>query len=574
MSYKKMLFVIIIVITVMFGLMLATSYAWYSFDAGSTTFDAVTGGKDVDITFIKGEFINDNLAVPIKSADVDQYSDKHQFIIRTKNNEDNGEILVSVSLTEISIEESLRNSSFYVDLYYQGEKVSTVTGNQLAVSGATTKNLKSVTLDNNTDNNFEFRVYILDNNTDQSSMMNKTFSAKIKVDVVSRLRPVINNWDDPDIYVSSITIDGKSSDSLPTSGYYTMSSSCSKGSSLTWDSYSKTITYGKGSKVNDSCSLTFTSGTSTKLLNTVAVGSYVKYTGANGCDGLHCEGYNANYVSDDDMGYCGSTYAGFVVNGWRVAYIKDNSAYLISAGAPECVATYVENVSNSTSNQTLSTNYYYGSGYLFDETTGKYSLTGVTSSALAWSSNYNGIIANTPYTCKSTSSSGTCTTMYKITKYSSSTQGVAVPYYNYDGAGVPNHLVHLNQVALKYCNSKYAYNGLCDSTSSWSINDSDYQIITTNIGIKKTLSNCYGNYGSKECGFNNDLIDNGSYYWFAAPYSVSLPGAVVWSPYYRGVIDDSIASIGAHGVRPVLRLRSSVSVMGGSGTYKDPYVIQ
>lgn len=478
----------------MFGLMLATSYAWYSFDAGSTTFDAVTGGKDVDITFIKGEFINDNLAVPIKSDDVDQYSDKHQFIIRTKNNKDNGEILVSVSLTEISIEESLRNSSFYVDLYYQGEKVSTVTGNQLAVSGATTKNLKSVTLDNNTDNNFEFRVYILDNNNDQSSMMNKTFSAKIKVDVVSRLKPVINNWDDPDIYVSSITIDGKSSDSLPTSGYYTMSSSCSKGSSLTWDSYSKTITYGKGSKVNDSCSLTFTSGTSTKLLNTVAVGSYVKYTGANGCDGLHCEGYNANYVSDDDMGYCNTTTAGFIVNGWRVAYIKDNSVYLVSAGAPECMCT------------------------------------------------------------DSSGNKGTNCSSFETTK------------------GVPKHLANLNQVALKYCNSKYSYNGVCDSTSSWSINDSDYQMITTNIGTKKTLSNCYGNYGSKACGFNNDLIDNGSYYWFATPYDASSSTTFYWYPLYRDVASNF--SSGALGARPVLRLRSSVSVMSGSGTYKDPYVIQ
>ena len=271
------------------------------------------------------------------------------------------------------------------------------------------------------------------------------------------------------------------------------------------------------------------------------------------------------------MGYCNSTSDRFIVNGWRVAYIKDNSAYLVSAGAPECVATYVENISNSKIGLTLST-YYYGSGYLFDETTGKYSLTGVTSSALAWSSNYSNIIANTPYTCESTSSSGTCTTMYKITKYSSSTQGVAVPYYSFDGAGVPNHLAHLNQVALKYCNSKYAYNGVCDVTSSWSINDSDYQMITTNIETKETLSNCDGNSGSKACGFNNDLIDNGSYYWFATPYSASSTSTFYWEPDYRNV-NHNISYI-TRGVRPVLRLRSSVSVMSGSGTYKDPYVIQ
>ena len=138
--------------------------------------------------------------------------------------------------------------------------------------------------------------------------------------------------------------------------------------------------------------------------------------------------------------------------------------------------------------------------------------------------------------------------------------------------GVPKHLVNLNQVALKYCNSKYSYNGVCDSTSSWSISDSDYQIITTNIGTKKTLSGCSSTSGSRACGFNYNLIDNGGYYWFATPYSTSSANAFVWAPHSRRLVG-SYSSY-ARGVRPVLRLRSSVSVIGGSGTYEDPYVIQ
>ena len=571
MKYKKLLFVIIIIIGVMFSLMLATSYAWYSFSAGSTTFNAVTSDKDVDVRFIKGEYINNTLAVPISNNEIDQYSDKHQFIVRTKNNKENNQILLKISLVDIEIDTNLRDKSLYVELYYQGEKVSTVTGDQLSISGAKTKLLKTVELEDDVDNNFEVRVYLLDSG-DQSKLMGLHLSAKIQTEVVSRLKTNISDYSDADIRISSITIDGASSDSLPVDGYYTMSSTCTKGSTLSWNKYSKTITYSKGSKVGDSCNLVFTKDTSTKLLNTVSVGSYVKYMGNNGCDGNHCAGDNANYVSDDDMGYCNGTSYGFIVNGWRVAYIKDNSAYLVSAGAPECVATYVENISASTSNQSLSSNYYYGSGYHFDQNTGKYSLTGVTSTTLSWSSNYNSIIENTPYTCKSTSSTGTCATMYKVIAYSSSTQGTAITYNNYDGAGVINHIAHLNKAALKYCNTNYAYNGVCDVTSSWSINDSDYQMITTNIGTKKTLSNCYSTYGSKACGFNNDLIDNGGYYWFATPYSASSAYTFRWIPYYRSVSSD--LSHFAYGVRPVLRLRSSVSVMSGSGTYKDPYVIQ
>ncbi len=307
-------------------------------------------------------------------------------------------------------------------------------------------------------------------------------------------------------------------------------------------------------------------------LTSIAPGSYVQYTGDNGCSGKHCEGQNANYISDSSMGYCNSSSYKFQVNGWRVAYVKDGSIYLVSAGAPECVATYVERISSSTSTQPLSSSYYYGSGYNFNETTGTYSLTGVTSSVLAWGSNYNSIIANTPYTCKSTSSTGVCGTMYKITAYSSFTQGTAITYYNYDGAGAPNHITHLNQVALKYCNTKYAYNGVCDSTSSWSINDNDYQILTTNIGAAKTLSDCYNSIRNESCGYNNDLIDNGSYYWFATHYSASSADTFTWYPHDRRV--SNFYSNYALGVRPVLRLRSSVRVMSGSGTYKDPYVIE
>ena len=163
MRYKKLLFVIIIVIGVMFSLMLATSYAWYSFSTGATTFDTVTSNRDVNISFIKGDFINDTIAVPISSADIDNYSDKYQFIVRAKNNHEDNEILLNVSLTDIIIDELLKISDFKVELYYQGNMVSVVTGEQLASSNNKEKLLKTVKIDNDIDNNFEVRVYILFN---------------------------------------------------------------------------------------------------------------------------------------------------------------------------------------------------------------------------------------------------------------------------------------------------------------------------------------------------------------------------------------------------------------------------
>ncbi len=81
--------------------------------------------------------------------------------------------------------------------------------------------------------------------------------------------------------------------------------------------------------------------------------------------------------------------------------------------------------STSTISFTASTTYYFGKSYKFDSSTGYYSLNDTTSSTWAnMSSNYS----TYPYTCKSTSSTGTCTTLYKMVNYSSSTTGYAYSY--------------------------------------------------------------------------------------------------------------------------------------------------
>ena len=92
--------------------------------------------------------------------------------------------------------------------------------------------------------------------------------------------------------------------------------------------------------------------------------------------------------------------------------------------------------------------------------------------------------------------------------------------------------------------------------------DADFKVITGD-----TLSTAYGksNYDSYS------TINNGGYYWFATPYSSSSADAFFWNSGSRRVRNYS--SDIAIGLRPVLRLQSSVVVTGGTGTYQDPYII-
>ena len=287
-----------------------------------------------------------------------------------------------------------------------------------------------------------------------------------------------------------VSIDGNTSETLPTSGsYYLASYSCkSSNTTLKWNRTNyKLIVDNDGKSSGVSCYLDFQSN---PKLNNMPAGSYVKYVGNNGCTGKSCEGQNVNYVSDTDMGYCSSSGYRFIVNGWRVAYQKDGSAYLISAGSPECMCTSKDGTAGTSCSDSETTN------------------------------------------------------------------------------GVPQHLANLNRHALTYCNQDYAYNGVCDSNSSWNMNDSDYQEIN---GSRKSLSNCFNSYRKKYCGVSYDLIDNGGYYWFTTPYSSSSANAFIWYSLNRDVY--SSYSRYAYGLRPVLRLHSSVVVLSGEGTYTDPFVI-
>ncbi len=287
-----------------------------------------------------------------------------------------------------------------------------------------------------------------------------------------------------------ISIDGNSSSTLPTSGnYYLVRYDCkSKDTVLEWNRGTYQLNVSNSNKKGGvSCFLDFQSN---PKLADMSQGSYVAYTGNNGCIGEACTGQNANYVSDTDMGYCYSSHSKFIVNGWRLAYSKGGSPYLISAGAPECMCTSSDGTSSSTS-------------------------------------------------CNS----------YETT------------------SGAPQHIANLNRVGLKYCNQNYTYGGVCDESTSWAMSTTDFQNIMKNA---LSLGSCYLKHSDRSCGYTNDLIDNGEYYWYATPSS-TMAGAFNWNPNYRHVNRDN--SNYRCGVRPVLRLESSVSVTSGSGTYEDPYQI-
>lgn len=292
-----------------------------------------------------------------------------------------------------------------------------------------------------------------------------------------------------------ISIDGDTANTLPTSGnYYLVSYDCkSPHTVLTWNRTNYTLDVSNGNKKSGvSCYLDFQS--QPKLAD-MPVGSYVSYTGNNGCIGESCNGQNANYVSDDDMGYCYDSSRKFIANGWRIGYIENNNVYLVSAGATDCACT-----------------------------------------------SKNGVVKST----------GDCSSDYETT------------------VGLTLNVKTFNEIGLKYCNKQFVDDGKCSEENSYPM---DAELFSNITGSEKSY--CYSywltNGVTADCGYNNDLIDNGGYYWFTTIVEPAGVNIYRWFPLGRGY--GYTKPYYPYGVRPVVILDLNVTVTGGNGTYDDPYII-
>ncbi len=205
-------------------------------------------------------------------------------------------------------------------------------------------------------------------------------------------------------------------------------------------------------------------------LTEVPKGSYVKFVGNNGCVEGQCDGINANFVDSQHIGYCGDEKTSFHDSGWRVAYSRRGSAYLISAGAVECITQ--------------------------DDDFSKV----------------------------------------------------------------------VDERVSSYCNIDYAYRGICDSNSVWSMNSLDFYNI---LGSKLNEESCLEQEKSSSCGYENDLLDIGSFYWLSSEINQQF---LYYQPNFRyfSITKSDVDK----GLRPVLKLADTVIVEKGSGTKSDPYQIK
>lgn len=175
----------------------------------------------------------------------------------------------------------------------------------------------------------------------------------------------------------------------------------------------------------------------------------------------------------------------------------------------DCGSSRPGHIGGIKTTQSLSGSYYYGDGYTtaVSGNTTTYTLTNatqVTINASNAATEIPTIVSNNPYTCKSTSSTGTCTTLYKVDSQSSGVNAYVYDSTYRDAIGVSRYNSNYNSVGdVGYMyNSRYAVNSISFSQSL-----SLYTKIILNSSNLTTYGNFYFGDGYTMSG-NNHVLTN------------------------------------------------------------------
>ena len=259
--------------------------------------------------------------------------------------------------------------------------------------------------------------------------------------------------------------------------------------------------------------------------------------------------------------------------------------------------------------------YNFGTGYTFDESTKKFTLTG-TIKQLTWKDNSSEIVSGKLYSCLNTS----CNVVYKITGYSNDTTMIVQPI-SYSSDSYADAVINNTNSTMKTTLDTWYKNNLTSYASY--IADETFcndRSVTGGSGYLTTPISYYGTFNrlynkrtpSLKCIQDNDkfkvsnasakldypvslitadevamaggvwntpnsnyYLYNGQYFWTLSPslFNSYASHASVWHVLPLGSLDpwDNVAS--SYGVRPVINLRSDVQITKGDGTSLNPYVV-
>ena len=259
--------------------------------------------------------------------------------------------------------------------------------------------------------------------------------------------------------------------------------------------------------------------------------------------------------------------------------------------------------------------YNFGTGYTFDESTKKFTLTGIIKQ-LTWKDNSDEIVAGKLYSCLNTN----CNVIYKVTGYQNDTTMTIQPI-SYSSDSYADAVTNTTNSTMKNTLDTWYKNNLT-SYASYLADEtfcSDRKINWGN-GYLTTPITTYGAYGrlyekrtpNLKCAQDNDkfkvsnasakldypislitadeaamaggayntpnsnyYLYNGQYFWTLSPSRFGSHSSIafVWYVHPSGGLIDWSSVTNSNGARPVINIKADTLITKGDGTSLNPYVV-
>ena len=183
MEFKKIIILLSITVSIMFGVLLGVSYGWYAYANAESSILASTIKEAPMIVFAQTESFIIKQNMPIYDEDKYRYANKNSFTVTLGKNLETYETGIEIVLNNIRIDEALKINNYKYELL---ENKKVISSGDFSLLGENTQ-IKLMPLTIMTPvtypytYSYELYVWLSEDNTNQNELMNKEFGAVINV---------------------------------------------------------------------------------------------------------------------------------------------------------------------------------------------------------------------------------------------------------------------------------------------------------------------------------------------------------------------------------------------------------
>ena len=183
MEFKKMIILLSITVSGMFGMLLATSYGWYVYANAQSEIRASTIKKNPTVVFAQTEYITATQNMPIYDEDRYKYANKNSFTIIIGEELQDYQTGLEIILSDINMSNELKIENYKYELLENKKVISHGNFSNIGVDSSIKLLPMTVMEPIKYPYTYVYELYIWlsEDETNQNDLMNKRFGAKIDI---------------------------------------------------------------------------------------------------------------------------------------------------------------------------------------------------------------------------------------------------------------------------------------------------------------------------------------------------------------------------------------------------------